>query len=99
MGRVTRFSTSRASAPGMVTMTSIMGTLICGSSSRGSISTAKRPSSSAAATRMGVSFESMKSDDMRPAKPYFAGSGNGEERVALMAGFPAAGLPAVRRVG
>ena len=36
IGRVTRSSTSLALAPGMATITSIIGTLICGSSSRGS---------------------------------------------------------------
>ncbi len=69
MGRVTRFSISWAVAPGMATMTSIIGTLICGSSSRGRRSTAKTPSSRDAAIRMGVSFESIKSDAIRPAKP------------------------------
>ena len=53
----------------MATRTSIIGTLICGSSSRGSMRIEKRPRSSEAATTMGVSLESMKIDAMRPAKP------------------------------
>ena len=36
MGLVTRSSTSCAEAPGICTKTSIIGTMICGSSSRGS---------------------------------------------------------------
>ena len=97
IGRVTRFSTSAAEAPGMPTKMSIIGTLICGSSSRGSMRTEKRPSSSEAATAMGVSLESMNSDAMRPAKPYFAGSGKGDE--ALTGGSPGPGLHAGRRAG
>ncbi len=46
---------------------------------------------------IGVSFESMKSDAIRPAKPYFFGSGNEVPGVALMAGPPVAALPAARR--
>ena len=71
MGRVTRFSTSAAEAPGRATITSIIGTLICGSSSRGSIRIAKRPSSREATTIIGVSFELMNIAARRPAKPYF----------------------------
>jgi hypothetical protein len=69
MGRVTRFSTSAAETPGMATSTSTMGTLICGSSSRGSRSTAKRPSRIEAMIAIGVSFESMKYAARRPANP------------------------------
>src|ERR1035438_10520217 len=43
MGLVTRSSTSCAEAPGICTNTSIIGTMICGSSSRGSFHTAKAP--------------------------------------------------------
>ena len=42
IGLVTRSSTSRAEAPGICTKTSTIGTMICGSSSRGSFQTAKR---------------------------------------------------------
>ena len=45
IGLVTRSSTSRAEAPGICTKTSIIGTMICGSSSRGSFHTAKAPMS------------------------------------------------------
>ena len=43
---MTRCSTSVGEAPGISTNTSIIGTMICGSSSRGSAMTAYRPSSS-----------------------------------------------------
>ena len=43
----------------METITSTIGTLICGSSSRGSIITANTPSSSDAMTMSNVSLESM----------------------------------------
>ena len=57
MGLVTRSSTSCAEAPGICTNTSIIGTMICGSSSRGSFHTANAPVSSAAQIRRGVSLE------------------------------------------
>ena len=60
MGRVARSSTSSAEDPGIATITSSIGTWICGSSSRGSIRTAKAPSSTEANTMSGVSLESMK---------------------------------------
>ena len=41
IGLVTRSSTSCAEAPGIWTKTSTIGTMICGSSSRGSFHTAK----------------------------------------------------------
>jgi len=69
MGRVTRFSTSAAEAPAMATVTSIIGTLICGSSSRGSRSTANTPSRIEAMIAIGVSFESMNCAASRPANP------------------------------
>jgi hypothetical protein len=50
-------------------MTSIMGTLICGSSSRGSWRTANRPSRIEAMTTIGVSFASMNRAARRPARP------------------------------
>src|ERR1035438_4408114 len=54
MGLVTRSSISRADAPGICTNTSIIGTMICGSSSRGSFHTANAPVSSAAHIKRGV---------------------------------------------
>ena len=67
MGLVTRSSTSRAEAPGISTKTSIMGTMICGSSSRGSLTTAKTPRRIEATTKSGVSLELMKAAASRPA--------------------------------
>ena len=75
MGRVARSSISLAVEPGMATMTSIIGTLICGSSSRGSSTTAAAPSRTEAMTSSGVSFESMKATAMRPAMPRGAALG------------------------
>ncbi|GIX31691.1 MAG: hypothetical protein KatS3mg124_2163 [Porticoccaceae bacterium] len=69
MGRVTRSSISRADAPGMDTITSIIGTLIWGSSSRGNMSTANAPNKTEVTTSRGVSFESMNDRASRPAKP------------------------------
>ena len=43
IGLVTRSSTSRAEAPGIWTNTSTIGTMICGSSSRGNFQTANAP--------------------------------------------------------
>ena len=71
IGLVTRSSTSRADAPGICTKTSIIGTMICGSSSRGSFQTEKTPVSSDAAMISGVSFESIKACAKRPARPSF----------------------------
>ncbi|MBV6410514.1 MAG: hypothetical protein GAKPKEKM_01330 [Rhodocyclaceae bacterium] len=56
-GRATRFSTSRAEAPGKGTKTLAIVTLICGSSSRGVTSTAKRPSRKAISAMSGVICE------------------------------------------
>ena len=53
----------------MSTNTSIIGTMICGSSSRGSASTAYTPSSSDATMTSGVSFEWMKAAGQAPATP------------------------------
>src|ERR1017187_1372597 len=53
----------------MDTSTSTIGTLICGSSSRGSITTANTPSSSDAMTMSSVSLESMNDCATRPAMP------------------------------
>ena len=61
----------------MATSTSIIGTLICGSSSRGSMMIAAAPSSTDVMTTSGVSFESMNAARaMRPARlmnPTFVG--------------------------
>ncbi len=70
MGLVTRSSTSRAEAPGIWTKTSIIGTMICGSSSRGSFHTAKAPSASDATMNRGVSLEWIQADVILPAMPY-----------------------------
>src|SRR6266511_3078588 len=69
IGRVARSSTSLALNPGMDTSTSTIGTLICGSSSRGSISTAASPSSTEVTMTSGVSLESINVRAMRPAMP------------------------------
>jgi hypothetical protein len=53
------FLDSLALEPGMETITSTIGTLICGSSSRGSSTTAAAPSKTDAMTTSGVSLESM----------------------------------------
>jgi len=62
MGTETCFSTSLGVAPGMETMTSIMGTLICGSSSLGSITIARIPKRTEPIIPRGVSFESVKTE-------------------------------------
>ena len=69
MGLVTRCSTSVGVAPGMRTNTSTIGTMICGSSSRGSATTAMPPSASDARMTSGVSFELMNAAARRPAAP------------------------------
>jgi hypothetical protein len=69
IGRVARSSISFAVEPGMETITSTIGTLICGSSSRGSSTIAAAPSKTDAMTTSGVSFESMNAAAMRPAMP------------------------------
>jgi len=69
IGRVARSSTSFAVKPAMFTITSTIGTLICGSSSRGRSMIAAMPSRTATMTMSGVSFESMKACAMRPATP------------------------------
>ncbi len=65
---VARSWISAGAAPGMLTITSSMGTTICGSSSRGVIRMAKAPASSAAAMNSGVSFEFMKVRATSPAR-------------------------------
>ena len=59
MGLVTLFSTSLAVAPGIWTKMSIMGTTICGSSSRGSFQVAITPIRMEATMIKGVSLEFM----------------------------------------
>ena len=68
-GRATRFSTSRAEAPGKGTKTLAIVTLICGSSSRGVTSTAKRPSRKAISASSGVICERWKSAAIFPEMP------------------------------
>ena len=68
-GVVSWDSTSVGAAPGMGTMTSTMGTTICGSSSRGVRKTAARPSNSDAMTISCVSLLRRKVCATRPAKP------------------------------
>ena len=69
MGVVTRCSTSAGVAPGMPTKTSTMGTMIWGSSSRGSFQTAKAPAAREAAMKRGVSLEWIQAAARRPAMP------------------------------
>ena len=69
MGRVTRCSMSAGVAPGIWTKTSTIGTTICGSSSRGSATTASAPRATDATMMSGVSFELMKAAAIRPAMP------------------------------
>ena len=69
MGRVARSSTSLADEPAMFTNTSTIGTLICGSSSRGRRKMAAKPSNTAVMTISGVSLELMKICATRPAGP------------------------------
>ena len=75
MGRVARSSTSLALKPGMETSTSIIGTLICGSSSRGRSRVAAAPRRIEVMTSSGVSFEPMNDRAMRPANPRRAEPG------------------------
>ena len=53
----------------MATKTSTIGTMICGSSSRGSATTARVPSAIEARMKSGVSLEWMKAAAIRPATP------------------------------
>ena len=80
IGRVARSSISFAVDPGIDTMTSTIGTLICGSSSRGSSTIAAAPSSTEAMMISGVSLESMNAAAMRPATPRWL------DDASLMAG-------------
>ena len=69
MGATIRFSTSAGSAPGQATMTSTIGTRICGSSSRGVARRARAPRPREAAMKSGVSLLSRKAWATRPANP------------------------------
>ena len=69
IGRVTRCSTSAGDAPGISANTSTIGTTICGSSSRGSPTTAKAPSASDAMMNSGVSLEWRNAPASLPAAP------------------------------
>ena len=62
-------STSVGVEPGMGTSTSTMGTMICGSSSRGVSATAAAPSRMEATTMSGVSLLRRKVFASRPASP------------------------------
>jgi hypothetical protein len=68
-GRATRFSTSAADAPGKGMKTLAIVTLICGSSSRGVTSTAKRPSRKAISAMSGVICERWNSSAIFPEMP------------------------------
>ena len=74
IGLVTRSSTSRAEAPGIWTKTSIIGTMICGSSSRGSFQTANPPISRLPTISSGVSLEEIHACANLPAGPRYARS-------------------------
>ncbi len=69
IGLVTRSSTSCGDAPGIWTKTSTIGTMICGSSSRGNFHTAKAPSNSEPAITSGVSFDPIQARANFPAGP------------------------------
>ena len=69
MGATIRFSTSAGSAPGQATMTSTIGTRICGSSSRGVARRASAPRPREAAMTSGVSLLSRKAWATLPANP------------------------------
>jgi hypothetical protein len=56
-------------APGISTKTSTIGTMICGSSSRGSATTASAPSAIEARMKSGVSLELMNAAANLPAAP------------------------------
>ena len=71
MGSTIRVSTSAGSAPGQATITSTMGTRICGSSSRGVARRARAPRPREAAMRSGVSLLSRKAWATLPANPTF----------------------------
>jgi hypothetical protein len=73
-GVVSWLSTSFGLAPGYGTMRSTIGTMICGSSSRGVSTTASTPSSSDAKTMSGVSLLRRKVLARRPARPNFGSS-------------------------
>src|ERR1017187_5001040 len=73
IGLVTRSSTSRADAPGICTKTSTIGTMICGSSSRGRFHTAKPPSNNEPAITSGVSFDPIQTSANFPAGFYYLG--------------------------
>jgi hypothetical protein len=92
IGRVARSSTSLALKPGMATITSTIGTLICGSSSRGSMTTAAAPSSTEAMTTSGVSLESMNAAGLIDLRLDFLDVEAGEQLAALHAGAGRGGV-------
>ena len=69
MGRASRFSVSSGPAPGSTAITSIIGTEICGSSSRGVATMASAPTPSDAMVKSGVSLERRNALAMRPEAP------------------------------
>src|SRR4029079_3191912 len=69
MGATTRLSISAGSAPGHATMTSTIGTRICGSPPRGGARRARAPRPREAAMTSGVSLLSRKKWATLPAKP------------------------------
>src|ERR1017187_1665052 len=84
IGRVARSSTSFTWNPGMDTSTSTIGTLICGSSSRGSITTANTPSRRDAMTMSSVSLELM--NDCGSGNANCARRANGNGHAAELPG-------------
>src|SRR5688500_9508316 len=68
-GLVNCSSTTFAEAPGKGNQTSAIGTIICGSSSRGVTRTANRPSNNAPMINNGVSLLVRKRAAMRPESP------------------------------
>ena len=84
--------------PGSAAKTSIIGTLIWGSSSRGVTMTASAPRARAKSTMSGVSFESMKAAARRPATPSGRRSGAAESSGRASRGDPRARLEIRRRI-
>ncbi len=69
MGRASRFSASAGDAPGMAEITSIIGTEICGSSSRGVAMSPSTPTASDANVTRGVSLLLRNAFATRPEMP------------------------------
>ena len=73
-GLVTISTASGAFSPSALTRMSTIGTLICGSSSRGMVVSAIKPTASAASRNSGVSGERMVAWVRRPDSPSFTGA-------------------------